>query len=121
MTERQKRFAEFYLETGNARKSAAQAGYSINYAEHVRRQRGVKEYLETRIGGMDAGRVASADEIVTFLTEVMRGAGGSDDKEINTRMKAAEMLAKRMGYFEDGDGKPDPAVIVDDIPDGRKA
>jgi phage terminase small subunit len=117
MTERQKRFAEYYLETGNARKSAVKAGYSIHYAEHVKRQKGVKAYLDKRIGGMDAGLVASADEILGFLTEVMRGGNGSDDRELNTRMKAAEMLAKRMGYFEEEGTKPEPAVIVDDIPD----
>ncbi len=117
MTERQKRFAEYYLETGNARKSAVKAGYSIHYAEHVKRQKGVRAYLEKRIGGMDAGRVASADEILGFLTEVMRGGDGSDDRELNTRMKAAEMLAKRMGYFGEDGTKPEPAVIVDDIPD----
>ncbi len=116
MTERQKRFAEFYLETGNARQSALKAGYSIHYAEHVKRQKGVKAYLEKRIGGMDAGNVASADEILAFLTEVMR-AEGDDDKRLATRMKAAEMLARRMGYLEEGGGKPEPAVIVDDIPD----
>jgi len=121
MTERQRRFSELYLETGNARQSAVRAGYSIHYAEHVKRQKGVREYLEKRLGGMDANRVASADEILGFLTEVMRGAGGSDDKEVNTRMKAAEMLAKRMGYFSDDGEKPEPAVILDDIPDAREA
>ena len=50
MTERQKRFADYYLETGNARKAAVMAGYSVNYAEHVRRQPGMKEYLAARLG-----------------------------------------------------------------------
>ena len=101
MTERQKRFAEFYLETGNARQSAIRAGYSAGYAEHVKRQRGVKEYLEMRIDGMDRKRIASADEVLQFLTAVMRG-DEKDEKGATLRMKAAEMISRRLGYEEAG-------------------
>lgn len=113
MTERQKRFAEFYLETGNARQSAIKAGYSAGYAEHVKRQRGVKEYLEMRIDGMDRKRIASADEVLQFLTAVMRG-DEKDEKGATLRMKAAEMISRRLGYEEAGYVGP-AAVIVDDI------
>ena len=112
MTERQKRFAEFYLETGNARQSAIKAGYSAGYAEHVKRQRGVKEYLEMRIDGMDRKRIASA-EVLQFLTAVMRG-DEKDEKGATLRMKAAEMISRRLGYEEAGYAGP-AAVIVDDI------
>ena len=113
MTERQKRFADFYLETGNARQSAIRAGYSAGYAEHVKRQRGVKEYLEMRIDGMDRKRIASADEVLQFLTAVMRG-DEKDEKGATLRMKAAEMISRRLGYEEAGYAGP-AAVIVDDI------
>ena len=113
MTERQKRFAEFYLETGNARQSAIRAGYSAGYAEHVKRQRGVKEYLEMRIDGMDRKRIASADEVLQFLTAVMRG-DEKDEKGATLRMKAAEMISRRLGYEEAGYAGT-AAVIVDDI------
>ena len=113
MTERQKRFAEFYLETGNARQSAIKAGYSAGYAEHVKRQRGVKDYLEMRIDGMDRKRIASADEVLQFLTAVMRG-DEKDEKGATLRMKAAEMISRRLGYEEAGYAGP-AAVIVDDI------
>ena len=113
MTERQKRFAEFYLETGNARQSAIRAGYSAGYAEHMKRQRGVKEYLEMRIDGMDRKRIASADEVLQFLTAVMRG-DEKDEKGATLRMKAAEMISRRLGYEEAGYAGP-AAVIVDDI------
>lgn len=113
MTERQKRFAEFYLETGNARQSAIRAGYSAGYAEHVKRQRGVKEYLDMRIDGMDRKRIASADEVLQFLTAVMRG-DEKDEKGATLRMKAAEMISRRLGYEEAGYAGP-AAVIVDDI------
>jgi len=118
MTERQKRFAEYYIETGNARQAAIKAGYSEGYAEHVKRQKGVKEYLRERLGLMDEERVASADEVLRFLTDVMRGDAGDDEKACNLRMKAAEMIAKRMGYFTDnGEKTVEKAVVVDDIPE----
>ena len=116
MTERQKRFAEYYLESGNARQAALKAGYSAGYAQHVKRQKGVKEYLEMRVGSMDNTRVASADEVLAFLTDVMRGQE-NDEKGVSLRMKAAEMISKRMGYGQEG-GACEAAVIVDDIGDG---
>lgn len=116
MTERQKRFAEYYLESGNARQSALKAGYCEGYAQHVKRQKGVREYIEMRRGSMDMSRVASADEVLAFLTEVMRGHE-TDEKGVSLRMKAAEMIAKRMGYEQEG-GVCGPAVIIDDIGDG---
>lgn len=120
MTEWQKRFAEYYLETGNARQAAMRAGYSINYAEHVKRQKGVREYLNGRIGTMDTSRVASANEILEFLTEVMRSQDG-DEKGVATRMKAAEMIAKRLGYFsEEERDAGEAAIILDDIADGSE-
>ncbi len=97
MTERQRRFADYYLETGNARQSAIRAGYSVHYAEHVKRQKGVREYLKLRQAELDNGRVASADEILEFLTDVMRGSD-MDRNGVSLQVKAAEMLARRMGY-----------------------
>ena len=116
MTERQKRFAEYYLESGNARQSALKAGYSAGYAQHVKRQKGVREYIDMRIGSMDSTRVASADEVLAFLTDVMRGQE-NDEKGVSLRMKAAEMISKRMGYAQEG-GACEPAVIIDDVGDG---
>lgn len=117
MTERQKRFAEYYLETGNARQSALRAGYSPGYAEHVKRQKSVREYIEFRIGKMDRRRVASADEVLEFLTDVMRGKE-NDEKGVSLRMKAAEMISRRMGYMQGDMFGQEAAVIVDDVPDG---
>ena len=61
MTERQKRFVEYYIESGNARQAAIRAGYSEGYAEHVKRQKGVKAYLAKRLGGMDEYRYGKPD------------------------------------------------------------
>lgn len=100
MNERQKRFVDYYLECGNARKAAVKAGYSLNYAEHVKHQKGVREYIEQRMGVLGDKRVASADEILEFLTDVMRG-NKVDKNGVQLQIKAAEMISRRMGYTSD--------------------
>ena len=55
--------------------------------------------------------IASGDEILEFLTGVMRGdADGSTQT-----MKAAELLGKRIGLFAEKAELPPAPVIIDDI------
>lgn len=57
--------------------------------------------------------IASGQEILEFLTGVMRGdADGSTQT-----MKAAELLGKRMGLFAEKIEPPPAPVIIDDISD----
>ena len=57
--------------------------------------------------------VAEKDEILCFLTEMMR-----EDEDPKLRMKAAELLGKRESLFEKTKETDDRCrvVIVDDIP-----
>ena len=55
--------------------------------------------------------VASSEEILEFLTGVMRG---SEEGSTQT-MKAAELLGKRMGLFAEKAEPPPAPVIIDDI------
>ncbi len=54
--------------------------------------------------------VASAQEVLEFLTGVMRGEEASTQN-----MKAAELLGKRMGLFAENVEAAPPPVIIDDI------
>lgn len=58
---------------------------------------------------------AETNEILTFLTEVMRDR---EDADLKTRMKAAELLGKRESLFEKEKKAEENcrAVIVDDLP-----
>lgn len=94
MTEKQKRYVDYFIETGDSVASALRAGYSRSYAHHLQRQPGVKAYLEQRRAEADKTRIAPADEIAEFLTNMIRNG-----KEDSTRIVAAKMLARRMGYF----------------------
>ena len=58
---------------------------------------------------------AEKEEILSFLTEVMRD---NEEADLKTRMKAAELLGKRESLFEKGKDTDEKCrvVIVDDIP-----
>ena len=112
ITERQKRFADYYLETGNAAEAARRAGFTAKYGRALKNKPAVKAYIDGRITDLDAARMASADEVLGYLTRVMRGEEGGGGQ---AAMKAAELLGKRLGLFaEKAEELPAP-VIVDDI------
>ena len=120
LTERQRRFADLYLELGNASEAAEQAGFKRSYAQGAKRQPAVKAYMQERLQQARQRNIASADEVLEFLTEVMRGeiAGERPEKNSSPRMKAAELLGRRLGVFTDVNSvlRPEPPVLVDDIP-----
>ena len=123
LTERQRRFADLYLELGNASEAAVQAGFKRSYAQGAKRQPAVRAYMQDRLQEVRARNIASADEVLEFLTEVMLGEieGERPEKNSSPRMKAAELLGKRLGVFNDGssvlNGGQELPEIVDDIPD----
>ena len=61
------------------------------------------------------GSVADANEVLEFLSSVMRG----ELDGATARMKAAELLGKRLGAFnaEDERERVGPVMLVDDIAD----
>ncbi|MDO4605229.1 MAG: terminase small subunit, partial [Helcococcus sp.] len=77
LTIKQKKFADEYIISGNAYQSAIKAGYSENYAkgnvikllENVR----VKKYINARLKEIEDKQIAKQDEILKYLTAVMRG------------------------------------------------
>ena len=93
MSERQKRFADYYVETGNARRAAIRAGFTPNYACKLKKMPLVAEYIKTRLQAMDRERIASGDAILKYLTDVMEGKNGESDE---LRMSAAKLLDKRL-------------------------
>ena len=120
LTERQRRFADLYLKLGNAAKAAEQAGFKRSYAQGAKRQAAVREYLRERLEAMRMANVADANEVLESLSAVMRGEleGDKSDRSAASRMKAAEMLGRRLGVFSEAAAVPAaPVVLVDDIPD----
>nr|DAK99882.1 MAG TPA: Terminase small subunit [Caudoviricetes sp.] len=124
LTEKQKRFADYYIETGNATESARRAGYKGKNLNNVASENlakvGVKSYIDEKLKIMQDERTASAKEVLEFLTKSMRGEldeeivvvegtgdGTSEARKIKKqiglreRIKSAELLGKRYRLFTD--------------------
>lgn len=118
LTEKQKKFIDFYIETGNATEAAEKAGYSKKTAKEIGYENLTKLhfFIEQELKKKDDARIASQDEVLKFLTSMMRneiteevvvvegqGQGMSEariiDKSISAkdRLEAAKSLAKRFG------------------------
>ena len=142
MTNRQKRFCDEYLIDMNATQAAIRAGYSEKTAKSIASEYltkpDIKAYIAERMESKDDELIAKQDEVLRYLTAVMRGSSQSevvviegtglgcskakrmkknpDEKE---RLKAAELLGKRYGLYTekiDLDGNT-RVVIVDDSDD----
>ena len=123
LTERQRRFADLYLKLGNACQAAEEAGFKRSYAQAAKKQPAVQAYMEARLEEIKKRDVASADEVLSYLTAVMRGdiEGERPEKNSSPRMKAAELLGKRLGLFADGGTqRPEPVLVVDDVPESAE-
>lgn len=76
-------------------------------------------HSEAEPRGQPEGRVASAAEVLEYLTDVLRGeAEGEGRGASSPRMKAAELLGKRLGLFNEAQEQTPAPVIIDDVGDG---
>ena len=141
MTDKQKRFCDEYLIDCNATQAAIRAGYSEKTAysigdENLKKPE-LKNYIQKRMEERASERVATADEVIQYLTSVLRGDSEGEEivvegigdgcSEARTmkkapsekeRLKAAELLGKRYGLFKENlDVHAESVVIVDDIQD----
>ena len=66
MTERQKKFAEYYVQSGNAVQSAVKAGYSETYANarssELLENVGVSEYIQKHYQQLKKMRIAQEEK-----------------------------------------------------------
>jgi len=122
MTAKQQRFCDEYLIDLDGTKAAIRAGYSQKTAaaiasENLRKPK-LREYIAERMAEKEKELIADQDEVLKYLTSVLRGQSQSevvvivssgdftteaqkvqkapDEKE---RLKAAELLGKRYGLY----------------------
>jgi phage terminase small subunit len=120
MTAKQKKFCDEYLIDLNATQAAIRAGYTKKYANtnanKLLQNTTIKEFISARMAEKENELIADQDEVLKYLTSVMRGKSVSnvlarnekgadevkekppDEKE---RLKAAELLGKRYGLYTD--------------------
>lgn len=76
MTVKQQRFCDFYIISGNATDAAIQAGYSKKTANRIGSENldkpAIKAYIDARMTELQSERVADQQEILEYLTAVMR-------------------------------------------------
>lgn len=124
MTAKQQRFCDEYLIDLDGTKAAIRAGYSPKTAAAIASENltkpKIKEYIAERMAEKEKQLIADQDEVLRYLTAVLRGESLSeivviessgdfmtearrmkkapDEKE---RLKAAELLGKRYGLYTD--------------------
>lgn len=125
LTERQKEFCRLCAAGVKPIEAVKELGYrdiygtAGNMLRNDRIQREIKRLKEidgkespTAQKAEEETPVAEKEEILCFLTEMMR-----EDEDPKLRMKAAELLGKRESLFEKGKQKDERCrvIIVDDI------
>ena len=124
LTLKQKKFADEYIISGNATDAAKKAGYSEKTANRIATENlskpVIKLYIDQRIKELDDKKIAKQEEVLQYLTSVLRGESESaivvvegcgdgyseartvkktpDEKE---GLKAAELLGKRYRIFSE--------------------
>lgn len=122
LTAKQQRFCDEYLIDLNATQAAIRAGYSKKTAAQTAARLltnvKIQEYTENRMAEKEKELIADQDEVLKYLTSVLRGQsvsteiviegtgdGCSEARTIEKepsekdRLKAAELLGKRYGLY----------------------
>ena len=121
LNEKQKAFADYYIESLNATESYAKA-YECSYntartnGARLLANANIKKYIDEVMSAKDESRIASQDEILQILTDIARGITEEEvvqfsqlGEELRTtrkptikdRMKASELLGKRYRMWVD--------------------
>ena len=117
LTEMQKRFIDFYIET-------AMAGYKGKNLNRLGSQNLSKldKFIKVKLEEKENKRIASQDEVLEYLTKVMRGEEKDQfglDASLQDRTKCAELLGKRYGTFVEKKELTGNCIVelVDDVND----
>ena len=120
LTLKQQRFADEYIISGNATDAAIKAGYAKRSAGQIGEQNlkklEIKKYIDERLAQLASEKIATQEEVLTYLTSVMRGETQEQtlisigelgqtitdiDVGAKDRIKAAELLGKRHRLWTD--------------------
>lgn len=122
LTIKQRKFADLYLQYGNATKAAIEAGYKPDNAgtnaDKLLKNTNIKAYIEERLTEIENRKIADITEVMEYLTAGLRqeleeevvvvegvDKGISEAKTIKKKIslkdsnKCAELLAKRFGML----------------------
>lgn len=96
---RQKKFAEYYAQSGNAAESARRAGYSESYAEHrtdeMLRNVEIVEYIKELTDKAKDERILTAKDRQVLLSDI----ANSKEEMTADRIRAVDTLNKMTGEY----------------------
>lgn len=99
MTERQKKFAEYYAQCGNAAQSAIQAGYSEKYAgqnaDKLLKNTNIADYIRELTEAAQTARIMTARERQAILSDMAK----DKQNELPDRIRAIDTLNKMTGEY----------------------
>ncbi len=136
LTEKQRRFADEYIRLGEATQAAINAGYSTKTARSIGHENltkpDIKAYIDNRLNELKKESIAEQDEILQFLTKVLRGEArgtelvglGMGEQSVDQvpptiaeKTKAAELLGKRYTMWTEKQQVENiTPVFVEDVP-----
>lgn len=122
LTPKQKAFADYYIETGNATEAARRAGYkgntktltvvaSQNLAKHS-----ISEYIAEKVNPIEEKRIATAEEVMQFFSDVMNGRVKDQfglDASLSDRLNAGKELMKRHAVADATKNADKVTVVID--------
>lgn len=118
LTPKQQKFADYYIETGNATEAAIKAGYSKKTAKQIGQENltkpYLKEYIDERMKELADQRIMGMQEALELLTSIARGEMTEEvivtfmdgyekvekTPDIKERLKAIEAILKRFVISE---------------------
>lgn len=112
MTDKQKRFCDEYLIDMNGAQAAIRAGYSKKTAKQIATENlskpYLREYIDKRMAEKEAALIADQDEVMKYLTAVMR------------REKAEHVVVtcteETSSYVTDAEGKMRKQTVKKETP-----
>lgn len=113
---RQKKFAEYYAQSGNASESARRAGYSAKYinsnVQKLLQNTAISEYIKQLSDKLKDERIMSAKDRQVALSDIARSAW----QDTSDRIRAIDTLNKMTGeYTVKVDAKVEQSEKLSDV------
>lgn len=120
LTIRQKAFADYYIELGNATEAAKKAGYKQKWAgtnaDKLLKNTKVSAYIAKRLERQEDHRIATADDVMRFLSDVMNGKVKDQfglEASLSDRINAGKELMKRHAVTDAAKSVEKVTVVID--------
>lgn len=113
LNERQKAFCEYYAACFNATEAAIKAGYSKKTAysigQRLLKNVETQKYLQTLTETAKSSRIATIDEVLTYLSDTMRNTS----EITRERTKAAQCLSDLLMHGSNPNGDDSFGITIE--------